>query len=48
MIKVVITQLVVLLDYVYFKNYYKIIAIDLSKQQAQDANLKAIQQINFN
>ena len=43
-----ITQLVVLLDYVYFKNYYKMIAIDLSKQQAQDANLKAIQQINFN
>ena len=37
-----------LLDYVYFKNYYKMIAIDLSKQQAQDANLKAIQQINFN
>ena len=22
-----------LLDYIYFKNYYKIIAIDLSKQQ---------------
>ena len=37
-----------LLDYVYFKNYYKMIAIDLSKQQAQDANLKKIQQINFN
>ena len=43
-----ITQLVVLLDYVYFKNYYKMIAIDLSKQQAQNANLKTIQQINFN
>ena len=37
-----------LLDYVYFKNYYKMIAIDLSKQQAQNANLKTIQQINFN
>ena len=23
-----------LLDYIYFKNYYKMIAIDLSKQQA--------------
>ena len=28
-----------LLDYHYFKEYYKIIAIDLSKQQALDANL---------
>ena len=28
-----------LLDYHYFKDYYKIIAIDLSKQQALDANL---------
>ena len=36
-----------LLDYVYFKNYYKIIAIDLSKQQALNADLKAIQQIYF-
>ena len=36
-----------LLDYTYFKKYYKIIAIDLSKQQALDANLRAIQQINF-
>ena len=31
------------LDYVYFKNYYKMIAVDLSKQEALDANLKAIQ-----
>ena len=31
----------------YFKNYYKMIAIDISKQQALDADLKAIQQINF-
>ena len=36
-----------LLDYNYFKKYYKMIAIDLSKQQALDANPKAIQQINF-
>ena len=35
------------LDYPYFKNYYKMIAIDLSKQQALDADPKAIQQINF-
>ena len=36
-----------LLDYIYFNNYYKMIAIDLSKQQALDADPKAIQQINF-
>ena len=36
-----------LLDYTYFKNYYKIIAIDLSKQQSLDADPKAVQQINF-
>ena len=36
-----------LLDYTYFKNYYKMIAIDLSKQQSLDANPRAIQQINF-
>ena len=36
-----------LLDYNYFKKHYKMIAIDLSKQQALDANPKAIQQINF-
>ena len=36
-----------LLDCNYFENYYKIIAIDLSKQQALDADPKAIQQINF-
>ena len=36
-----------LLNYNYFKNYYKIIAIDLSIQQALDANPKAVQQINF-
>ena len=36
-----------LLDYIHFKNYYKMIAVDLSKQQALDAYPKAIQQINF-
>ena len=36
-----------LLDYAYFRDIYKIIATDLSKQQALDADLKAIQQINF-
>ena len=36
-----------LLDYTYFKKYYKIIAIDISKEQALDADPKAIQQINF-
>ena len=29
------------------KNYYKMIALDLSKQRALDANPKAIQKINF-
>ena len=38
---------VCLLDYIYFKNYYKMIAVDLSKQQALDSDPKAIQQINF-
>ena len=32
-----------LLDYPYFKDHYKMMAIDLSKQQALDANFKAIQ-----
>ena len=36
-----------LLDYTYFKKYYKMIAVDLSKQQALDADPKTIQQINF-
>ena len=33
-----------LLDYNYFKKYYKMIAIDLSKQQALEGDPKAIQQ----
>ena len=36
-----------LLDYTYFKSYYKMIAVNLSKQQALDADPKAIQQVNF-
>ena len=36
-----------LLNYSYFKNYYKMIVIDLTKQQALDTDPKAIQQINF-
>ena len=37
-----------LLDYDYFKKYYyKMIAIDLCKQQVLDADPQAIQQINF-
>ena len=36
-----------LLDYTYFTNNYKMIAVDLSKQQALDADPRAIQQINF-
>ena len=35
------------LDYPYFTNTYKMIAVDLSKQQALDADPRAIQQINF-
>ena len=36
-----------LLDYAYFKNYYKMVAIHLSKEQALDSNPIAIQQMNF-
>ena len=36
-----------LLDYSYFKDHYKMIAVDLSKQQALDTNPRAIQQINL-
>ena len=37
-----------LLDYDYFKKHYKLIAIDLSKQQVLQENEDLIQQINFN
>ena len=36
-----------MLDYPYFKENYKIIAIDFSKQKALDADPRKIQQINF-
>ena len=36
-----------LLDYIYFKKNYKMVPIDLSRQQALDADPRAIQQINF-
>ena len=36
-----------LLDFIYFKSYYKMIEVDFSKQQALATNPKAIQQINF-
>ena len=36
-----------LLDYDYFKKYYKLIAIDLSKQNVLQENEDLIQQINF-
>ena len=36
-----------LLDYPYFKTYYNLIEIDLSKQSTLDADPKVIQQINF-
>ena len=36
-----------MLDYPYFKENYRMIAIDLSKQQALDTDPRAIQQINF-
>ena len=36
-----------LLDYDYFKKYYKLIAIDLSKQKVLQENEDLIQQINF-
>ena len=35
------------LDYDYFKKHYKLIAIDLSKQQVLQENEDLIQQINF-
>ena len=36
-----------LLDYPYFKDTYKMIAVDLSKHQALDSDPRTIQQINF-
>ena len=36
-----------MLDYAYFKDNYRLIAVDLSKQKALDADPRAIQQIVF-
>ena len=36
-----------LLDFAYFEKNYKLIAVDLSKQKALDADSRAIQQIIF-
>ena len=36
-----------MLDYAYFKDNYRLIAVDLSKQKALDADPIAIQQIVF-
>ena len=36
-----------LLDYIYFKENYKLIAIDLSKQKQLDSDSKEIQKIDF-
>ena len=36
-----------LLDYSYFLKHYKLIAVDLSKQNELDADLRAIQQIEI-
>ena len=36
-----------LLDYVYFKDNYRLIGVDLSKQKALDADPRTIQQIVF-
>ena len=36
-----------MLDYPYFEENYKMIAVDLSRQNELDADPRAIQQINF-
>ena len=36
-----------LLDYQYFKDHYQLIVVDLSKQKELDADLRAVQQIEF-
>ena len=36
-----------MVDYDYFKEHYKMVAIDLSKLQEHNSDPKAIQQINF-
>ena len=36
-----------LLDYAYFKDHYRLIAVDLTKQKALDTDPRAMQQIVF-
>ena len=36
-----------LLDFDYFKKYYKLVDVDLSKQKELDADPRAVQQIEF-
>ena len=36
-----------LLDYAYFKDNYRLIAVDLSKQKALDADPRVIEQMTF-
>ena len=36
-----------MLDFNYFDKYYKLVAVDLSKQKKLDADPRAIQQIKF-
>ena len=36
-----------MLDYAYFKDNYRLIAVNLSKQETLDADLRAVQQIVF-
>ena len=45
--KEMITQQDVLLNYAYFKDNYKLIAVDLRKQKELDSDPRAIQQIEF-
>ena len=35
------------MDHPYFKDHYKLLAVDLSKQKVLDANARAFQQIVF-
>ena len=35
------------LDYEYIKNHYRLITTDLSRQKELDADMKALQQIEF-
>ena len=45
LVKALIKQLVFLLDYSDFKEYYKLIAVDLSKLQKLDTDPKAMKKL---